>query len=96
MDNKKVIRLSSFIHESLVNASGLRRVLFSQGCIHNCKECFNPETHSTNGGSLFDINEIIKDINDNPLISGVTFSGGDPWEQADKFAFISWRNYKYI
>ena len=89
MENEKMIRLSGLIHESLVNGPGLRRVLFSQGCKHNCKSCFNPETHTMNGGSLFDMYKIIKDINDNPLISGVTFSGGDPWEQADKFAFIS-------
>ena len=87
--SENMIRLSGIIHESLVNGPGLRRVLFSQGCKHNCKFCFNPETHSDNGGDLFDMDEIINDINDNPIISGVTFSGGDPWEQADKFAYIS-------
>ena len=40
----KNIRLSGIAYESLVNGPGMRRVFFSQGCKHNCKGCFNPET----------------------------------------------------
>ena len=89
MDNEKIIRLSGLVHESLVNGPGLRRVLFSQGCIHNCKGCFNFETHSFEGGQLMDMDKIIKDIKDNPMLRGVTFSGGDPFEQAEKFNYIA-------
>lgn len=85
----KNILLSGIIYESLANGPGLRRVLFAQICKHNCKGCFNPDTHSDNGGELVNMDEIVSDINNNPIISGVTFSGGDPWEQADKFAYIS-------
>lgn len=87
MDNK--IRLSGIIYESLVNGPGIRRVLFAQGCFHDCKGCFNPETHDPDGGELFDIDDLVYDINRNVLLHGVTFSGGDPWEQADKFAYIA-------
>jgi anaerobic ribonucleoside-triphosphate reductase activating protein len=38
---------------------------------------------------LLDMDEIIEDIGKNPMLRGVTFSGGDPWEQADKFAYIA-------
>lgn len=82
------IRLAGIAYESLVNGPGIRRVLFAQGCVHNCEGCFNPETHDFNGGKLMDMDQIIKDIIDSPFIKGVTFSGGDPWEQADKFAYI--------
>jgi anaerobic ribonucleoside-triphosphate reductase activating protein len=85
----KMIRLSGIIHESLVNGPGIRRVFFSQGCKHNCKECFNPETHSFDGGELRDMDELIEDLRSNPIISGVTFSGGDPFEQADKFSYMA-------
>lgn len=85
---ENTIRLAGISYESLVNGPGIRRVLFSQGCVHNCEGCFNKETHSFNGGNLMDMDEIIKDIIDSPFIKGVTFSGGDPWEQADKFAYI--------
>ncbi|WP_183279319.1 anaerobic ribonucleoside-triphosphate reductase activating protein [Clostridium fungisolvens] len=86
-----MIRLSGIIHESLVNGPGIRRVFFSQGCKHNCKECFNPETHSFDGGELRNMDELIEELKSNPIISGVTFSGGDPFEQADKFSYMAQR-----
>ncbi|GFZ34140.1 anaerobic ribonucleoside-triphosphate reductase-activating protein [Clostridium zeae] len=84
-----MIRLSGIIHESLVNGPGIRRVFFSQGCKHNCKECFNPETHNFDGGELRNMDELIEDLKSNPIITGVTFSGGDPFEQADKFSYMA-------
>jgi anaerobic ribonucleoside-triphosphate reductase activating protein len=38
------IMLAGISEQSLVNGPGLRKVYFSQGCIHHCKGCFNPET----------------------------------------------------
>jgi len=67
----------------------MRRVLFAQGCMHNCKGCFNTHTHSFNDGQAFNIDNIINDIKKNPLIKGVTFSGGDPVEQAEAFSQIA-------
>lgn len=89
MSQDKKIRLAAILPESLVNGPGIRRVLFAQGCPHNCKGCFSPHTHSYTDGALIDMDEIIKDIRKNPLLRGVTFSGGDPWEQADKFLYIA-------
>lgn len=88
MDDR-TIRLAGIIKESVVDGKGIRYVLFSQGCTHNCKNCFNPETHSFTGGKLYDMDEIIEDIKKHPLHRGVTFSGGDPFEQADKFSYIA-------
>lgn len=85
----KTIRLSGIAYESLVNGPGMRRVFFAQGCTHNCNGCFNPETHDFNGGEERDIDELIKDTICNSILRGVTFSGGDPWEQADKFAYMA-------
>lgn len=81
---EKTIRLAGIAYESLVNGPGIRRVFFSQGCKHNCKSCFNPDTHDSYGGEQRDIDELINDTLNNEIIKGVTFSGGDPWEQADK------------
>lgn len=89
----KNIRLSGILYESLANGPGIRRVFFSQGCKHNCPECFNPETHDFNGGFLWDMDELIEDVKSNPMIKGVTFSGGDPLEQAEKFAYMA-RKFK--
>ena len=85
----KDIRLSGIAYESLVNGPGIRRVFFSQGCKHNCKGCFNPDTHYFNGGENRNMDELIESVLDNPMIKGVTFSGGDPLEQAEKFAYMA-------
>lgn len=86
---KKIVRLSGIAYESLVNGPGIRRVFFAQGCRHNCKGCFNTETHDFNGGEVKVIKELIQDVLINPMITGVTFSGGDPLEQAEEFAIMA-------
>lgn len=91
MNLDKYIRLAAILPESLVNGPGMRRVLFAQGCPHHCDGCFSPHTHSYEAGALIDMEDIIKDISCNPMLKGVTFSGGEPWEQADKFAYIAKR-----
>lgn len=89
LEKNNKIRLAAILPESLVNGIGIRRVLFSQGCPHNCEGCFSPHTHAYDGGALLDMDEIIDSIKVNPILRGVTFSGGEPWEQADKFAYIA-------
>ena len=85
----KKIRLAGIAYESLVNGPGMRRVFFAQGCKHNCIGCFNKDTHSFLGGEEKDIDLLIDDLKDNPMIGGVRFSGGDPLEQADEFAYMA-------
>lgn len=91
---KIYVRLSGIAYESLVNGPGLRRVFFAQGCKHNCKGCFNPDTHDFNGGEERDTDDLIQDVLNNPLIKGITFSGGDPWEQPYPFAYMA-RMFKF-
>ena len=84
-----LIRLSGIAYESLVNGPGMRRVFFSQGCNHNCSGCFNTDTHDFSGGEDRDMDELIKDVLENPILKGVTFSGGDPLERAEEFAYMA-------
>lgn len=83
------VRLAGIAYESLVNGPGMRRVLFAQGCRHNCKGCFNKDTHDFNAGKLLAMDEIIEDVAQNPLLKGITFSGGDPFEQAKEFTYMA-------
>lgn len=82
------IRVAGIVKESVVDGPGLRFVVFAQGCKHNCPGCHNPKTHSFDGGQVMKISEIIEQI-DNPLLRGVTFSGGEPFEQAEGFAELA-------
>lgn len=85
----KYVRLAGIAYESLVNGPGMRRVYFAQGCRHNCEGCFNKDTHDFNGGELKDMDELIDDAVGNPMLKGITFSGGDPLEQAESFLYMA-------
>lgn len=78
------LRLAGCIKESFVDGPGIRYVLFTQGCPHKCQGCHNPQTHDYEGGYLMDINDIYNDITRNPLVKGVTVSGGEPFNQANQ------------
>lgn len=75
------LRINGVIEESIVDGEGIRFVVFTQGCRHDCPGCHNPTTHPLNGGELVDIENILKRILENPLLEGVTFSGGEPFLQ---------------
>ena len=83
------VRIAGIIPESLVNGIGMRRVIFAQGCKHHCKGCFNEHTHDFNGGEIVNCDDIVYDIKNNPLLKGVTFSGGDPFEQIEAFSYLA-------
>ena len=75
------IKLSGIEPESIVDGPGIRYVIFVQGCPHHCEGCHNPQTHDFNGGYDEDTEKILEKIKRNPLLSGITFSGGEPFCQ---------------
>lgn len=75
------IRIAGFVNDSIVDGPGLRFAVFTQGCLHNCPGCHNPETHDVNGGREEDVETLIVKMKQNPLLSGLTLSGGDPMLQ---------------
>ena len=83
------IRISGIIPESIVDGWGIRFTIFSQGCELDCPSCHNPQTHDINGGYEMDINDIFNKIRSTPIISGVTFSGGEPFLQAQAFSELA-------
>ena len=75
--------------DSIVDGEGIRSVIWTQGCIHNCPGCHNPETHSFKTGYLIDIEDIKSELNELIGQDGITFSGGDPMEQAEACAELA-------
>jgi len=84
----KPIRLFGKVKESIVDGPGFRYVIFVQGCPHGCKGCHNPGSHDVNGGTLSSTAELWREISAMPHISGVTFSGGEPFLWAGPLAEI--------
>lgn len=72
----KELRIAGIIQDSIVDGPGIRYVIFTQGCPHHCPGCHNPQTHDFAGGHIADVEQILESIRQNPLLSGVTFSGG--------------------
>ena len=83
------IRVFGIEGDSIVAGPGIRLAMFTQGCIHNCEGCHNPESHDPNGGKIIDTDRIIKFASENPLYDGVTLTGGDPFYQPVPCAVIA-------
>lgn len=86
------LRLAGTEPESIVDGRGFRYTVFVQGCPHGCPGCQNPQTHDFAGGTEASVDALFDAINDgNPMRRGVTFSGGEPFCQADALAELAQR-----
>lgn len=85
------LRIAGTVNDSIVDGDGLRFTIFTQGCPHHCKGCHNPQTHDFNGGEVTDTSLLLEKIKGNPLLDGVTFSGGEPFCQAEQLAELGRR-----
>ena len=80
------IRLAGVVPNSFVDGPGIRFTIFVQGCPHRCPGCHNPATHDFGGGRTADTDRIFSKITSDPLVKGVTFSGGEPFCQSAPLA----------
>ncbi|MBD5608503.1 MAG: 4Fe-4S cluster-binding domain-containing protein, partial [Desulfovibrio sp.] len=83
------LRIADILDDSIVDGPGLRLTVFTQGCPRRCKGCHNPGTHDRFGGREVAISEILEQYRDNPLLSGITFSGGEPFLQPEALAKLA-------
>lgn len=83
------IRLAGLVSESIVDGPGYRFAVFVQGCPHGCPGCHNPKTHDFAGGYETDTADVIKKLGGNPLVRGVTLTGGEPMMQAKALCEIA-------
>jgi anaerobic ribonucleoside-triphosphate reductase activating protein len=70
---------------SRVNGPGLRAVVYFQGCTLGCRFCWNKDTHTFSGEerSVDDVTHSVLCAHHERPLDGVTFSGGEPMQQAD-------------
>lgn len=77
------MQIHARVSQSQVNGPGRRAVLWFQGCTLRCPGCWNPTTHAFDAAPEYSISEILDWILHCPDIEGVTFSGGEPFQQAE-------------
>lgn len=83
------VNVSGIVPESIVDGPGFRYAVFVQGCPHRCPGCHNPATHPFEGGTPMEVEELFRQFQRDPLLKGVTLSGGEPFCQAGPLAELA-------
>lgn len=84
-----MLYLAGITEDSIVDGPGIRTTFYAQGCPHHCEGCHNPETWGFSGGTPMEEDLLARIAMSNPLSRGVTFSGGEPFSQAEGFAKLA-------
>ncbi len=85
----KPLKIAGIVPESIVDGPGVRYALFVQGCPHHCPGCHNPQTHDFSGGTEVPPESILAELDHMPWISGITFSGGEPFCQPEALSWLA-------
>jgi anaerobic ribonucleoside-triphosphate reductase activating protein len=83
------LTLAGIVNDSITDGAGLRLAFFAQGCPRRCEGCHNPTALPFSGGTRYSVAELSAMAAKNPLLSGVTFSGGEPFAQSEGFTLLA-------
>ena len=83
------LNIAGIVDDSIVDGDGCRLTVFVQGCRRYCHGCQDPETQPMEGGRRIDTADILAKVKANPLLAGVTFSGGEPFLQPAPLAALA-------
>ena len=84
------IRVLKILEQTMADGPGFRTSVYCAGCKHACKGCHNPQSWDFNAGEWMEVDDILAKIKADPM-SDVSFSGGDPFYQADAFTELARR-----
>lgn len=87
----QTIRLYGLQTDSIVDGIGYRTAIFTQGCHHHCEGCHNPASHDPTGGEEWTLEDVEKEFSGNPLLDGITLTGGEPFLQPGPCAELARR-----
>ena len=77
------LNVARTLSHSRANGPGVRAVIWVQGCTIGCPGCYNAFTHPHEKRTLATPEAIAKWVSGLEGIEGVSFSGGEPFEQAE-------------
>jgi anaerobic ribonucleoside-triphosphate reductase activating protein len=84
------IELARILPISEVNGPGMRAVIWVQGCRKRCLGCWNPEYLKFGSDWKLSPKELVERVKNETgnfsMIEGVTFSGGEPFGQAENLS----------
>lgn len=83
------LRVFNILKNTKVEGPGTRYCIWTQGCSRHCRGCQAVHTWPHSGGKLYEVDEILEDIRSQKEIEGVTFLGGEPFEQAEACGLIA-------
>ena len=84
------IRILNILHDTTVDGPGFRTSIYCAGCRHHCPGCHNPESWDFSAGYEVETDQLMQEIKADPF-ADVTFTGGDPFFQAEGFAELARR-----
>ena len=77
------LTIAGVVKESIVDGPGIRYTVFTQGCPHHCPGCHNHQTWAFEGGQPTTAQALFEDFQKDPILKGITFSGGEPFCQPE-------------
>src|SRR5262245_28687224 len=90
MRTAESVRVGARVPVTRVEGPGARYALWVQGCSIRCPGCCNPHLFAAAGGERVAVETLLAEIRAaGPAIEGVTFLGGEPFEQASALARVA-------
>lgn len=85
---KDKICVLDILHQTMADGPGFRTAIYCAGCHHHCPGCHNPQSWDINNGKWMSVEELLEIVLEDQM-SNVSFSGGDPFYQAEAFTLLA-------
>lgn len=82
------LSLLDIVEDTVVDGPGFRTTVYAAGCKHHCPGCHNPQSWARTNGRVVSVAEVARQLLADPF-ANITFSGGDPLEQAEAFTALA-------